>query len=132
MSYRPVWIRKMQEMIDLLLMFNKVPKDDVVKIALIDKGVDRENSEVRAIERGQSFYHGKRVLRHEETWDAEFREWDARPPVHGTQMAICIQKICPMARLYVARMDDSDTQEFTLESAINVRNPSSIHTKDIY
>ncbi|QYT03243.1 Peptidase_S8 domain-containing protein [Trichoderma simmonsii] len=124
LASEPVWIRKMQEMIDLLFTFKKVPREDVVKIALIDKGVDRENPEVLAIERGQSFYHGGRVLGHEETWDPEFREWDARPPIHGTQMAICIQKICPMARLYVARMDDSrsDTQEFTLESAINAIN----------
>ncbi|UKZ61193.1 uncharacterized protein TrAtP1_002463 [Trichoderma atroviride] len=118
----PVWIRKMQEMIDLLLTFKKVPIEEVVKIALIDKGVDRENSEVRAIERGQSFCRGKRAIPHAQTWDAEFQEWDARPPVHGTQMAICIQKVCPMARLYVARMDDSDTQEFTLESAIKAIN----------
>ncbi|KAH8705328.1 hypothetical protein BGW36DRAFT_421890 [Talaromyces proteolyticus] len=95
----------------------ELPRDEVVKIALIDKGVDTEDPDVRAIERGQSFHRDSRESTDGAAWDPEFLEWNSRPPIHWIHMAICIQKICPMAKLYVARMDDSDpeSQEFTLD-----------------
>jgi hypothetical protein len=43
---------------------------------------------------------------------------------HGTEMALCVQEICPLAELYIARFDDSrkiEDQKFTISSCIEVR-----------
>lgn len=83
-----------------------------VKIALIDNGVNIRHEEVGNITMGESFYGPS-------AGQSGFREYFADPSAHGTQMAICIRKVCPMAKLYVARLDDSKGQ-FTVSSATQV------------
>ncbi|KAI1207925.1 uncharacterized protein F4807DRAFT_433754 [Annulohypoxylon truncatum] len=80
-----------------------------VKIALIDNGVNIRHREVGNITAGESFY--------DSSSPNGFRDFVADPSAHGTQMAICIRKVCPMAKLYVARLDDSKGQ-FTVASAL--------------
>lgn len=91
-----------------------------VKIAIIDTGVDCNKLD-HPIVTGVSFYAGNRHPKGQ-SWNPLFLEFDANPSIHGTRMAICVQKVCPEAELYIARMDDSNTgsQEFTLRSAIDV------------
>ncbi|XXG99624.1 hypothetical protein Hte_005965 [Hypoxylon texense] len=81
----------------------------LVKIALIDNGVNVRHPEVANIIVGESFY--------DPSSSNGFRDFFADPSTHGTQMAICIRKVCPMAKLYVARLDDSKG-EFTVASAL--------------
>jgi hypothetical protein len=45
------------------------------------------------------------------------------PCSHGTSMAKCIRDVCPMAELYIARLDVSrkeENQKFTVRSAVKV------------
>jgi hypothetical protein len=87
-----------------------------VTIALIDNGVNYVGHELPTLANGKSFY-GQRDK------EIPFRDYFTGPSRHGTQMASCIYKVCPMVQLYVARMDDSKPQleKFTVNSAIEVR-----------
>ena len=82
-------------------------KQPSVKIALLDDGAKLTG------------LHGKQA-------GVSFRPDDGAyfvgPCSHGTEMARCIREICPMAELYIARLDDSiENQRFTTASAYKVR-----------
>ncbi|KAK3385920.1 hypothetical protein B0H63DRAFT_544419 [Podospora didyma] len=53
---------------------------------------------------------------------ADDQEYFVGPCKHGTEMAICVRDICPVAELYIARLDDSGTlepnQKFTIKSCV--------------
>jgi hypothetical protein len=84
-----------------------------VVIALIDNGVDSTNKDIPLVTGGIS-YHG-------EGGSTAFRDFYTGPSVHGTQMAACICEVCPMANLFVVRLDESiPGQSFTVDSAIKV------------
>jgi hypothetical protein len=94
-----------------------------VTIALIDNGVKFENSPgveetlgIPNLADGISYY-GQR-----DEENIQFRDFFTGPSRHGTQMATCINKVCPMVELYVARMDDSmpEADKFTVDSATKV------------
>jgi hypothetical protein len=88
----------------------------IVSLALIDDGIDGENTDIPFIWNGNSFYaEGAKAKSYE--------EYHSGPSPHGTKMAMCINQVCPspMVKLYVARMDDSvPGQRFTVQSAIEV------------
>ena len=94
------------------------PDSASVRIALIDNGVNSMVKDIPRLEYGKSF-HGERHK------DIPFRDYFTGPSRHGTQMASCIYKVCPMAKLYPVRMDDSKltVEKFTVDSAIKVRAP---------
>lgn len=111
-SFRPnsdEWIRKLfafKEFINGVLGPKEKPS---VRVALLDDGAKLTG------------LHGKQK-------GASFRpdneEYFAGPCSHGTEMARCVRDICPMAELYIARLDDSqmvENQKFTTASAYKVR-----------
>ncbi|KAG5745481.1 hypothetical protein H9Q70_011824 [Fusarium xylarioides] len=67
-----------------------------VKIALLDDGSKLEH--LHGTQTGKSFRD-------------DGRDYFVGDCEHGTQMAYCIRKICPMAELYIARLDDSGESE---------------------
>jgi hypothetical protein len=83
----------------------RAPKpSDGVRVALLDDGVDwyfaNEHSCV-----GQTFYADR---------SQDFggrRPWYSSTTDHGTLMAALIRKICPNAKLYVARLDQTESEE---------------------
>ena len=97
----------------------RLPKDIVperdVKVAVIDDGVDKLLGGFGdSITDGVSFYSPP-------------GRFDTRPHYfssngHGTLMAKLIRRICPRAKLFIARLDQGTTsRQPTAESAIKVR-----------
>ncbi|KAI1126077.1 hypothetical protein F5Y10DRAFT_294016 [Nemania abortiva] len=85
-----------------------------VNVALIDNGVSSTAEEIPKDLKGYSWYGDRSKDK-----KLPFRDYFTGPSLHGTQMAQCIYKVCPMVQLYVARMDDSSaTEKFTVDSAI--------------
>ena len=79
-----------------------------VKVALLDDGSKLQ--ELNGKQKGQSFR-------------PDNEEFFVGPCSHGTQMARCIRSVCPMAELYIARLDDSrqsENQKFTISSCHEV------------
>ncbi|KAF2010508.1 hypothetical protein BU24DRAFT_496494 [Aaosphaeria arxii CBS 175.79] len=89
-------------------MANKITdekKRPTVRVAILDDGVSLR-SLAGNDETGKSF-RGDKV----EYWVGSCS--------HGTQMMQCIRKLCPMAQLYIGRLDDSrqaEYQKFTTDS----------------
>lgn len=56
------------------------------------------------------------------TFRADGQEYFVGPCNHGTEMAVCVRDICPVAELYIARLDDSHISEknqaFTISSCV--------------
>ncbi|KAI0535187.1 hypothetical protein GGR58DRAFT_480213 [Xylaria digitata] len=113
------WVQTMKPFIDFVHALKETeiePRDldkkVYVNIALIDDGVSSTAKNIPILANGYS-WHGQRSP------DSPFRDYFTGPSRHGTQMAQCIYQVCPMAQLYVARMDDSSRLEkFTVDSAI--------------
>jgi hypothetical protein len=86
------------------------PLEPSVKTAILDDGADLDS--VRGMKvRGRSFR-------------ADKKEWFVGPRGHGTEMARCIKTMCPMAELYIARLDDSrkaENQKFTIRSCVKIQ-----------
>lgn len=95
-------------------MESKIEKESVT-IALIDDGVNSIADEIPRLEDGKSYYGQREKGR-------PFRDYYTGPSLHGTEMASCIYKVCPMVQLYVGRLDDSNSpaERFTVDSAIKV------------
>ncbi|UKZ80845.1 hypothetical protein TrVFT333_008610 [Trichoderma virens FT-333] len=84
----------------------KVENPVCVSIALIDDGVYATAEDIPFIVKG--------------------------PSRHGTRMAQCIYKVCPMVQLYVARIDDSvPGKHFNVDSAIEAIDWATIKDVDI-
>lgn len=86
-----------------------LPNRPTVKVALLDDGA--KLTDLHGKQEGRSFRAG------DETYFVG-------PCEHGTEMARCIRDICPMAELYVGRLDDSrdvENQKFTLSTCHQVR-----------
>lgn len=80
----------------------------MVKVAILDDGAKLGG--LNGIQKGKSF-------------NPNNEEYFVGPCEHGTQMAMCVRKICPMAALYIARLDDSyskENQKFTISSCYEV------------
>jgi len=99
-----------------------------VTIGLIDNGVNSaaKQHNIPKIAKGKSYY-GERAK------SLPFRDFFTGPSLHGTWMAACINEVCPMADLYVVRLDDSlPNDKFTVDSAIKVRqHQSSFVSRDL-
>jgi hypothetical protein len=83
-------------------------KKPTVKVAILDDGA--KLTKLRGYQKGLSFCAGN--------------EWFVGPCEHGTAMAHCIRAVCPMAELFIARLDDMrqvEDQTFTLVSCYDVR-----------
>ncbi|KAK6515991.1 hypothetical protein TWF281_004581 [Arthrobotrys megalospora] len=96
-----------KETIDAISAESKEPTP-VVKVAILDDGVDIEHDDVNGIETGESFN-----LEHQPYFGGRCR--------HGTYMVSAFRDVCPMAKLYIGRLDDArkfDNQRFTVKSAI--------------
>lgn len=101
------WIVKLRPFVDFIA--NVSEKKPSVRVALLDDGVNVKNLD--GVQEGWSFRPDK---------VSHF----VGPCSHGTEMARCIRAICPMAELYIARLDDSrkrDPAAFTIASAYEVR-----------
>ncbi|KAH6636432.1 peptidase S8/S53 domain-containing protein [Chaetomium tenue] len=104
---------KQQEWIKELLGFkgwiqSLIPdkkKKPRVKVGILDDGADLAN--LNGTQRGWSFR-------------ADQQEYFMGSCEHGTQMATCVRDICPMAELYIGRLDDArehePNQKFTVAS----------------
>lgn len=80
-----------------------------VRVALLDDGADLKY--LNGKQQGMTFRPDK-------------QDYFVGPCSHGTEMAQCIRKICPLAELYIARLDDSrknENQKFTTASAFKVK-----------
>ncbi|KAK6499513.1 hypothetical protein TWF506_004143 [Arthrobotrys conoides] len=80
----------------------------VVKVAIIDDGVILADDGVQGIVRGSSF-------------DFSRQPYFGERSRHGTHMVSSLREVCPMAELYIGRLDDTrstDGQRFTVKSAI--------------
>lgn len=86
-----------------------------VRIAMIDDGVDklREDFEDSIVD-GISFFSPQKDQ------FAGTRPYYFSTSGHGTVMAKTIRRLCPTAKLYVARLDQGVNGEPTIESAIKV------------
>ena len=102
-------------------MLKDYANDEVeVKIALLDNGVKYDDSKDNIpIERGVSYYGDRHPA-------VPFRDFFAGPSEHGTKMASFIYDVCPMAKIYAVRMDDSGQDKYTVDSAIKVSIASRI------
>lgn len=79
-----------------------------VRVALLDDGARLDG--LRGKQKGESFR-------------PDYQEWWVEPCPHGSHMARCIRDICPMAELFIARLDDSramENKKFTTASASKV------------
>ena len=79
-----------------------------VKVALLDDGSKLQGLDGK--QKGESFR-------------LDNEAFFVGPCSHGTEMARCIRDVCPMAELYIARLDDSrqgENQKFTIESCHKV------------
>ncbi|KAK0721196.1 hypothetical protein B0T21DRAFT_414384 [Apiosordaria backusii] len=91
----------------------QLPQDEeavrarAVKVAILDDGARIEG--LKGTQVGKTF-------------DSERREYFAGKCNHGTEMARCVRQICPMAELYIARLDTSrksdPSNKFTIESCV--------------
>lgn len=85
-----------------------------MRVAILDDGA--KLADLNGLQMGKSF-------------NMKNEDYFVGPCEHGTQMAICVREICPMAVLYIARLDNSnlrDNQAFTISSCHKVRG--QLHT----
>src|SRR6186713_257920 len=74
-----------------------------IKVAILDDGIDW--SYARDIKcRGRSFYIDRR-----QDFDGQ-KVWYSSSNDHGTLMAVLVRKICPEAKLYMARLHQTETE----------------------
>lgn len=99
----------------------------VIKIAVLDDGIDLGMSQNIQIAKGESFYDQSTTGRNSGANGGRprgFKDYFTEPGPHGTQMAHCIMRMCHDADLYVARLDDrpglSNCGKFTIASASEV------------
>ncbi|KAI9737165.1 MAG: hypothetical protein M1834_000758 [Cirrosporium novae-zelandiae] len=104
-----VWLENMYKFAGFIKNLQDPTRD--VKVAVVDDGVDKllGNFEDSVIA-GVSFYASHGGFR---TWPHYFSSNG-----HGTLMAQLIRRICPKAKLYIARLDQGINGEPTIESAI--------------
>ncbi|KAJ3547139.1 hypothetical protein NM208_g1666 [Fusarium decemcellulare] len=98
------WITELQEFREFVLNLDLGESRPPVKIALLDDGCKLTG------------LHGKQIGK---SFRADGQEYFVGDCEHGTQMACCIREVCPMAELYIARLDDSrdvENQKFTIAS----------------
>jgi hypothetical protein len=111
-SFRPKsaeWIEKMFDFKQFVSSMLDEKKRPSVRVALLDDGAKLDGLDGR--QKGESFR-------------LDNAEYFVGPCSHGTEMARCIREICPMAELYIARLDDSrvgENQKFTTDSCYKVR-----------
>jgi hypothetical protein len=115
------WIAKVNTFSTLL---RNVPKMNIspIKIAIIDDGVDSSLDFLAGqIAAGKSFspYSSKSDL---------MNAYYVPSGQHGTMMADLITQICPLCKLYVARLDERPSRSgsgrnITIKSATDVRPP---------
>jgi hypothetical protein len=91
----------------------------IVKVALIDDGIDPEKTMFR-VQKGRTFY---------ENGDTGLDNYYVDPGHHGTIMGRLISKICPEVHLYVARLKKGPGSEI---SAVVAKEVSSLHQSKIY
>ena len=99
------WIKRLEDFKEFMIQIG-LPSS--IKVALLDDGCRLEGLDGR--QKGQSFR-------------ADDQEYFIGPCSHGTEMARCIRDVCPMAELYIARLDDSrlvENQKFTIASCHEV------------
>ena len=112
MSFRPKsgeWIEELFQFKQFLYGVLNSKEKPSVKVALLDDGA--KLTDLSGKQDGSSFRPDK-------------EGYFVGPSTHGTEMARCIRTICPMAELYIARLDDSqkvENQKFTTASACKVR-----------
>lgn len=87
-----------------------------IKVALVDDGVDVTYENLsRNIKRGETY-----SKRHDGLCNAYYQSTNG----HGTVMACLIRRMCPNVRLYVAKLDERQTDDgmqITTSSAAKVR-----------
>ena len=98
----------------MTLPFSEEPtiEKPTIKVAILDDGAKLAN--LNGEQRGRAF-------------GATSEAYFTGPCEHGTEMALCVREICPMAELLIARLDFSkesrklDNQKFTISSCVEVR-----------
>jgi hypothetical protein len=101
---------------DSLKFCKKKLKEQPVKVAIIDNGIDHmQESLCRNIERGMSF------VKAGGSTEVPYLPWFTAADPHGTQMAYLIQSMNPWCRLFPARIGVLQ-QDIDVDAAIKV-NP---------
>ncbi|KAF3170663.1 hypothetical protein TWF788_010126 [Orbilia oligospora] len=98
-------LRKRNAALEVEVFLEPSPKG---KVAIIDDGVILADDGVQGIVRGSSF-------------DFSRQPYFGERSRHGTHMVSSLREVCPMAELYIGRLDDTrstDGQRFTVKSAI--------------
>ncbi|KAJ3578865.1 hypothetical protein NPX13_g1700 [Xylaria arbuscula] len=110
------WLVCMENFAMLLKNYRK-PGCEESKVAIIDDGVDAAHGSLsRNIADGKSISKGHGGL---------YSSYYKSTRGHGTIMATLIRKVCPDARLYVAKLNEKRTDnglEITADSAVEVGN----------
>jgi hypothetical protein len=103
------------------------PKNEV-RVAILDDGIDWSYAkEIKCL--GRSFYVERR-----QDFDRQ-KPWYVSSDDHGTLMAALVQKICPTAKVYMARLHQTESENGKLqptpESAAKVRSLVSSCKDDV-
>jgi hypothetical protein len=90
-------------------------QNPIVKVALIDDGIDPEKTRFR-VQEGRTF---------DENGDTGLDNYYVDPGHHGTIMGRLISKMCPKVHLYVARLKKGPGSEISAVAAKEVSNHQS-------
>jgi hypothetical protein len=102
----------------------KVQKNEEVLVAIIDDGIDHMQPGIKEyVHEGVSFYT-ERGSFHSNSIPGPWYPFYFSSTGHGTLMAELVLRVCPMARLYIARLNQgystTGTLQPTAESAAKV------------
>jgi hypothetical protein len=115
---RNAWLENMDKFASFVK--NMPDPEREIKVAVVDDGVDKlQGIFGDSIIAGVSFYSSQRGFG---TWPHYFSSSG-----HGTLMAQLVRRICPKAKLYIARLDQGINGEPTIESAIKVCISSTMY-----
>jgi hypothetical protein len=112
---RNAWLKNMDKFVEFI---KHIPADVTngreVRVAVIDDGIDMiKGGFGKSISDGVSFHTGGQA-------DKTLPYWFSSSG-HGTLMATLIRRLCPHAKLYIARIDHGlQTGQPTVASAIKV------------
>ncbi|KAF2113700.1 hypothetical protein BDV96DRAFT_578247 [Lophiotrema nucula] len=116
---RELWMDCMKEFATFIQNYEPLANQPVIKVALIDDGVDSTFDDLSSIiKEGQSYSIRDKELG---LWNPYYHSADG----HGTVMAWLIRLICPRVQIYVAKLNELQTQdkvEITASSAIKAIN----------
>ena len=112
MHDRQLWMDCMRRFANFIRNLQPSSDDDIVKVGLIDDGVDGTYEDLNHnIKHGQSYSKRARDL-----WNPYYHSTRG----HGTVMARLIREMCPNVKLYVAKLAEQPT-----DNGVQISTPSA-------